>query len=125
MKKQFRARLLQIGFVSLSMIVLGRVWYVQRVDVFLHKRAQNQWTAKQQIDPMRGPIYDSTGGILAFDTPAYDLDINLQGISRHGAATVRTLAASLSKIVHTTPAVMLSELNRPGVVWLRMYPYLV
>jgi len=125
MKKQFRARLLQIGFVSLSMIVLGRVWYVQRVDVFLHKRAQNQWTAKQLIDPMRGSIYDSTGGILAFDTPAYDLDINLQAISRHGAATVRTLAASLSKIVHTTPAVMLSELNRPGVVWLRMYPYLV
>ena len=125
MKKQFRARILQMGFVSLSMIVLGRIWYVQRVDVFLHKRATNQWTATTQIDPMRGAIYDSTGGILAFDTPAYDMDINLQGIASHGSATVQTLAAGLSQIVHTTPAVMLSELHRPGVVWLRMYPYLV
>ncbi len=107
------------------MIVLGRVWYVQRVDVFLHARAKNQWTARTQIDPMRGAIYDSTGGILAFDTPAYDMDINLRGIASHGAATVHTLAVGLSQIVHTTPAVMLSELHRPGVVWLRMYPYLV
>jgi len=125
MKKRFRARMLQIGFVTFVMVVLGRIEYVQRVDTFLHTRAVNQWTAVEKIDPIRGTIDDSTGGVLAFDAPAYDLDIDLRGIDRHGPATVHTLATDLSRIVHTTPAVMMSQLSRPGIVWLRMDPYLV
>ncbi len=121
--QRFRIRSLQIGFVVAVAAVLVRIGYVQTADAFLYHRAKLQWDASDVIQPVRGTIYDSTGGILAYSVPAYTIDLNLQAIRQ--ADKLSAVAGGLASIVHVRQATMLSALNRPGVTWLQLYPYLI
>ncbi|MCY0875516.1 MAG: penicillin-binding transpeptidase domain-containing protein, partial [Firmicutes bacterium] len=118
-----RARALQIGFVVVIVSILSRVGFVQTHDVALAKEANDQWDTVEPIAPVRGTIYDEDGGMLAYDAPSYTIDIDLSSI--HEAKQTDALARGLAKIFGTTVSNISSQLNRPGVVWLQMYPYMV
>lgn len=118
-----RARLIQIGFVLLILSILSRVGFVQMHDVALAKSAQAQWDAVEPIAPIRGTIYDSTGGVLAYDAPSYTIDIDLSAI--RAAHETRNLAHGLAHIFQANKATIRAQLDRSGVIWLQMYPYMV
>ncbi len=124
-KHRIRTRSLQVGFVLLAGIVLFRIWHIQTADKFLKVRAQSEWNSLNTVQPIRGSIYDANGGILAFDAPSYDMDIDLQAINKQSQAKIATLAQGLAKIVSVKESTILAQLQQPNVVWLRMYPYLV
>lgn len=121
--QKFRVRSLQVGFVVAVVIVLARIGYVQTADTFLYQRAKAEWDADDVIQPVRGTIYDSTGGILAYSAAAYTIDIDLHAIRKKDK--LDAVANGLASIVHVSPTTMLSAINRPGVTWLQLYPYLI
>lgn len=125
MKEQIRTKSLQIGFLFLASVVLFRIWHIQTADHFLKGRALAEWNAEETIQPMRGTIYDANGGVLAFDAPSYDMDIDLQAIEHNTPAKITELAQGLAQIVHAKEATIYAQLRQPNVIWLRMYPYLV
>lgn len=118
-----RARIIQLGFVVVILGILSRVGFVQAHDVSLQKVARAQWNAVEPIAPVRGTIYDQTGGVLAYDAPSYTIDIDLPPI--HARKQTLAVASGLAGIFDVHESTILAQLNRPGVAWLQMYPYLV
>lgn len=114
---------LQIGFVVAVLVVLARIGYVQTADAFLASRATAEWDADDVIEPIRGTIYDATGGILAYSAPAYTVDINLQAIRNQDK--LAKVASGLSSILHVNQTSLAADLQRPHVIWLQLYPYLI
>lgn len=118
-----RSQWLRYGFIALLAVVIARVTYVQQVDVRLQKVAAQQWDTTQEIMPMRGSIFDANGDQLAFDMPAYDVDINATGIKAAGTVVSQDIAAGMAAIVGSTVPTMSQQLARTG--WIQVYPYLV
>lgn len=122
---RFRTQFIRVGFVGLLLVVVGRVYAIQEPNQRLQKMESSQWLAEEKIQPMRGTIYDASGDRLAFDAPAYDLDIYVRGVQQAGQGTVDLLAKRLAPLIGASPAFVQAQLNRKHVTWLRMYPYLV
>ncbi|MCY0893523.1 MAG: penicillin-binding transpeptidase domain-containing protein [Acidibacillus sp.] len=125
MRHPIRTKSLQVGFIVLAGVVLFRIWHIQTADQFLKVRAQSQWEAQDSVQPMRGSIYDANNGILAYDAPSYDMDIDLQAIQSQSQTKRSELAQGLAQLTGAPVSTMTSELDQPNTIWLRMYPYLV
>lgn len=119
-----RSVALRTGFIVLFAAVVARIAYVQNLDRSVVGKGSQQWSANQTIKPMRGSIYDANGDRLAFDVPAYDLDMDIRAIQAQGPAKVRALAQQLSAAVGAPEALTQAQLTRKDVAWLRFYPYL-
>ncbi|MCY0874844.1 MAG: penicillin-binding transpeptidase domain-containing protein [Firmicutes bacterium] len=120
---RIRSQLLRYGFIGLLAVVIARVTYVQHADATLPSIAAKQWDATQTIMPMRGSIYDANGDQLAFDMPAYDVDIYPSGVAKSGAAVAQAVASGIASIVGAPTQFMDKEMKRSG--WVQIYPYLV
>ncbi len=115
---------MRFGFIGMLVIVTGRVYYVQNSDTFLKQKENQEWRAEQMIKPMRGSIYDANGDQLAFDMPAYDMDMYLPGIKSQGPLVIQKLANKLAPVIGATPNTIVAAINSPDT-WLRFYPYMV
>lgn len=62
-------------FLSLSVIVIGRIYYIQHVWEPNQKHIEHFLPAKQKekITPLRGTIIDHNGKLLAISTPLYEI----------------------------------------------------
>lgn len=118
-----RSQWLRFGFIGLLAVVIARITYVQQADVTLPKIAAQQWNATQEIMPMRGSIYDANGDQLAFDMPAYDVDIFAPGVRGSGAEVAQQVTAGMAAIVGAPAAYLAQQWTRAG--WVQVYPYLV
>ncbi len=119
-----RSVALRTGFIVLFAAVVARIAYVQNLDHAVVGKGSQEWSAARQIKPMRGTIYDASGDRLAFDAPAYDLDIDIRAVQARGAAAVHVLAQRLSAAVGAPESLVQAQLSRTDVAWLRMYPYM-
>ena len=127
-RTRFRAQVLRFSFIALLTIVVARITYVQHADARnLAKKAHQQWDVKQIIAPKRGSIFDANGDQLAFDMPAYNIDLNLHLIQKKSPAAIQNLANGLSLLTHAPAAQLLAQLERTNTSngWLQLYPYMV
>ncbi|MCY0902058.1 MAG: penicillin-binding transpeptidase domain-containing protein [Firmicutes bacterium] len=121
-----RSNALRVGFVVLLAVLVTRISYVQEADVkALRSAALSQWDAVSEIVPMRGAIYDANGDRLAFDMPAYDIDLYLPGIQSAGTATMSRLATGIAQITGGNESFVAGQLQRSDGPWIQVYPTLV
>ena len=120
-----RSVFLRTGFIVLFAVVVTRIAYVQNLDRHVVAKGSEQWSTVRLIKPMRGAIYDANGDRLAFDVPAYDMDMDIRAIQAQGPAVVQALARGLSRASGAPEALLQTQLMRKDVPWLRLYPYLV
>lgn len=125
LRKNSRIHFLRIFFISVLLIVLWRILYIQIHDRFISSLIQNEWRATSVIQPKRGTIFDSLGNPLAFSMPAYDMDIDLALIQQLPPQKLRAFSDRLAVITGASKSVIWSQLNRKNTTWLRLYPYLV
>jgi len=118
-----RFRILQVGFAMCMVAITAHVGFVQLHDRSLRKQERQQWLVNQSIVPVRGTIFSATGTVLAYDAPAYTIDLKASAIIRKRLAG--SLSRSLAPIFAAKPSAILSQLERPGVIWLQMYPYMI
>lgn len=73
----FRVYLCFIGIVMLGMFVLGRAFYIQRVEgKFWLGMSDSLHLRNRPIEPNRGTIYSEDGNILSTSVPIFDVYID-------------------------------------------------
>ncbi len=75
-KKDIRARVyaVYIMFVLFSILILGRVIYLQYVrGDELKEKSKKRYVAEQELLPVRGNIYSSDGRLLSTTLPQFDI----------------------------------------------------
>ncbi|MEX0844808.1 MAG: penicillin-binding protein 2 [Balneolaceae bacterium] len=69
-------RTLQVIIFSFSLIVLGRVFYLQIVEYDIYAALGQENSVRQEyIDPARGLIYDRYGNLIVDNEPIYSITI--------------------------------------------------
>lgn len=90
---------LSLLMILLTLILLGRVWYLQ-----IHKFQRFEVLSTDNrvrlvpVPPVRGQIYDRNGKVLAENLPIYTLEVTPDNV-RH----MDTLLDEVAKIIHVTP----------------------
>lgn len=100
-QEHFRQRIL-IGFAAVALCLAGMALWYFRLQVVQHAH----WAAQSEanrvrprpIVPGRGIIYDRKGRILAYNTPAFRLDV-----TPAEAGDLDALLGNLRGIIHFTP----------------------
>ncbi|MCY7487026.1 MULTISPECIES: penicillin-binding transpeptidase domain-containing protein [Paenibacillus] len=78
MVKRIKLRTLTIGglFTLFFIVIIGRLFWYQVINQpFWMAEAKQSWSVKQEINPVRGTIYDMNGEVLAMDAPAYTVAV--------------------------------------------------
>jgi penicillin-binding protein 2 len=70
-----KQRTLLVIFISIALIYLTRLFYLQVVDESYVFFAQNNVLQEQTIYPARGLIYDRNGELLVYNDAIYDLSV--------------------------------------------------
>ncbi|WP_206831243.1 penicillin-binding transpeptidase domain-containing protein [Alicyclobacillus fructus] len=116
--KRPRRRLwaLQLAMVATLGAVVWRIYDVQRVygGTLKHDAAKVIDVNEPLLAP-RGSILDAQGNRLAYDVPAYYVDIELQPIRPYANAVARILAPVLG----TNPSDLAALLSKP-VAWIQL-----
>jgi len=68
-----RRQVVMLIFISVAVIFLGRLFYIQTIDESYKLSADNNVIRYVTVYPGRGIIYDRNGEILVYNQPAYDL----------------------------------------------------
>ena len=71
-----RRQVVMLIFISVAVIFLGRLFYIQMIDESYKLSADNNVIRYVTVYPGRGIIYDRNGEILVYNQPAYDLMVN-------------------------------------------------
>lgn len=75
MDKTFKQKTLLLIFLSVALIYIARLFYLQLVDESYFLSAQNNVLQEQTIYPARGLIYDRNGELLVYNDAIYDLSV--------------------------------------------------
>lgn len=75
MNSSVKQKTLLIIFISVAMIYVVRLFYLQVVDSSYVFYAQNNVLQEQTIYPARGLIYDRNGELLVYNDAIYDLSV--------------------------------------------------
>lgn len=70
-----RREILQIVFVLVGVIFLGRLFFIQVLDDRYEDLANGNAVMRQVEYPFRGLIYDRNNKLIVFNTPEYDLQV--------------------------------------------------
>lgn len=70
-----RKRVIQITFISVGIIFLVKLFFIQVVDRKYAELAQSNAIVRQIDYPVRGLIYDRNGRLIVYNTPEFDLQI--------------------------------------------------
>ncbi len=73
MNSSIKQKTLLIIFISVALIYIVRLFYLQVVDSSYVFYAQNNVLQEQTIYPARGLIYDRNGELLVYNDAIYDL----------------------------------------------------
>ena len=68
-----RRYIIQVIFILVGLILLGRLFYIQVIDDSYKLSADNNVLRKLLIYPARGVVLDRTGKVLVQNEPVYDL----------------------------------------------------
>ena len=68
-----RRQVVMLIFISVAIIFLGRLFYIQIIDESYKLSADNNVIRYVTMYPGRGVIYDRNGEVLVYNQPAYDL----------------------------------------------------
>jgi len=101
LKRLFRRRLiaLSIFIFLLTLILLIRLFYLQIIESrYYSTLAHDNSITLVPIAPVRGLIYDRNGVILAYNVPAYSLNITPDRVEN-----LKATIEALQKIIHITP----------------------
>ncbi|WP_067716722.1 penicillin-binding transpeptidase domain-containing protein [Ferroacidibacillus organovorans] len=120
-----RSVILRLVFSLVFTVFLVRLFSVQHAYAFLKQWSKSEWYTQSIIKPMRGSIYDSNGDQLAFDVPAYNLDMDIQDLASRGKAFVAKIANRLSPVLGVSASAITAQIERKDVAWLRWYPTMV
>ena len=60
-------------FLTIGMVFIGKLFYLQMVDDTYEKAADNNAIRKIIQIPFRGEVYDRKGKLIVYNTPVYDL----------------------------------------------------
>ncbi|MBI1342340.1 MAG: PASTA domain-containing protein [Terrimonas sp.] len=88
----WRVYLSFIGIALLSMLVLGRAFYIQRFQgEFWRSMSDSLHQRIQEIDPERGTIYSEDGQMLSTSLPTFDIymDFGADGLREKGGKRFR------------------------------------
>ena len=76
-RTQISLRVMQVVFVTLCLVVLGRVYYLQVIEYEKYSLQGERNSIRQEIiPPARGLIYDRKGELLVSNEPIFTLTIN-------------------------------------------------
>lgn len=75
MNNSIKQKTLLLIFISVALIYIGRLFYLQVVDSSYVFYAQNNVLQEQTIYPARGLIYDRNGELLVYNDAIYDLSV--------------------------------------------------
>lgn len=75
MNSSIKQKTLLLIFISVALIYVGRLFYLQVVDSSYVFYAQNNVLQEQTIYPARGLIYDRNGELLVYNDAIYDLSV--------------------------------------------------
>ena len=76
-RTQISLRVMQVLFVTLCLVVLGRVYYLQVIEYEKYSLQGERNSIRQEIiPPARGLIYDRKGELLVSNEPIFTLTIN-------------------------------------------------
>ncbi len=62
-------------FVSIGLVFIGKLFYLQLIDETYEKAADNNAIRKIIQVPFRGEVYDRHGKLIVYNTPVYDVYI--------------------------------------------------
>lgn len=112
-----RILILKVGFITALAIVVGRIIDIQLVyGSNLLQNAKKIQDVHRTVLAPRGAILDASGQKLAYDIPAYIMDLKLSGIQNK-----TMLANDLSNVLHLSQASVLPLVNEshPWIQWPR------
>ena len=101
LKRLFYGRLIAISIFIflLAMLLFARLYYLQIIkSSYYSTLARDNSISLVPIAPVRGIIYDRNGAILAYNIPAYNLNIIPDQIR-----DLKSTIVALQKIIHITP----------------------
>ncbi|MEN9385929.1 MAG: hypothetical protein RLZZ185_670 [Bacteroidota bacterium] len=70
-----RRLILFLVFVSIGLVFIGKLFYLQLLDDTYEKAADNNAIRKIIQVPFRGEVYDRHGKLIVYNTPVYDVYI--------------------------------------------------
>ncbi len=70
-----RRFILFLFFVSIGLVFIGKLFYLQLIDETYEKAADNNAIRKIIQVPFRGEVYDRYGKLIVYNTPVYDVYI--------------------------------------------------
>ena len=107
----FRVYLSFIGMAVLGMFVLGRAFYIQRVEgKFWLGMSDSLHLRNKPIEPNRGTIYSEDGNILSTSVPIFDvyIDFGADGLRAKSGQrfkeNIDSLSLSLANLFNDKPA---------------------
>jgi len=75
-RKNISIRVLQVGFILLSLIILGRLFQLQIIEHDTYGPLSRKNSLRQEtVSPARGLIYDRNGKLLVDNEPIYSITI--------------------------------------------------
>jgi penicillin-binding protein 2 len=118
-----RRLVLFLVFVSIGVVFIGKLFYLQLIDDTYEKAADNNAIRKIIQVPFRGEVYDRKGKLIVYNTPVYDVYITprkasvkdtnrfckLFGITRGYFDTVSKQASTYSRV---KPSLFLKHLSK-------------
>jgi penicillin-binding protein 2 len=118
-----RRFVLFLFFVSIGVVFIGKLFYLQLIDDTYEKAADNNAIRKIIQVPFRGEVYDRKGKLIVYNTPVYDVYITprkasvkdtnrfckLFGITRGYFDTVSKQASTYSRV---KPSLFLKHLSK-------------
>ena len=118
-----RRLILFLVFLTVAVVFLGKLFYLQLIDDTYEKAADNNAIRKIIQVPFRGEVYDRHGKLIVYNTPVYDVYITprkayvadtnrfcaLFGITRGYFDTVTRQARSYSRV---KPSIFLKHLSK-------------
>lgn len=118
-----RRLVLFLVFVSIGLVFIGKLFFLQLIDDTYEKAADNNAIRKIIQVPFRGEIYDRKGKLIVYNTPVYDVYITprkafvqdtnrfckLFGITRGYFDTITKQARAYSRV---KPSLFLKHLSK-------------
>lgn len=118
-----RRLILFLVFVSIGLVFIGKLFYLQLLDDTYEKAADNNAIRKIIQVPFRGEVYDRKGKLIVYNTPVYDVYITprkavvqdtnrfcrLFGVTRGYFDTVTKQARAYSRV---KPSLFLKHLSK-------------
>ena len=118
-----RRLVLFLVFLSIGLVFIGKLFYLQLIDDTYEKAADNNAIRKIIQVPFRGEVYDRKGKLIVYNTPVYDVYITprkavvqdtvrfckLFGITRGYFDTITKQASVYSRV---KPTLFLKHLSK-------------